>query len=101
MGQQSASATWSGNLKAGNGSMSLPKGNYTGSYTFASRFETGEGTNPEELVGAAQAACFSMFLAAQITESGYQPTSVKTQATVTLDTDAIGPKITKIQFLER
>ena len=98
MGQQQASAKWNGNLKEGNGTMSIPKGNYNGPYTFALRFETGEGTNPEELVGAAQAGCFSMFLAAQITESGFQPNNVDTKATVTLDKDDTGPKITEIQL---
>ena len=74
MAVRNASAVWNGTLKEGNGTMRLGSGVFEGAFTFASRFEEGPGTNPEELVGAAQAGCFSMYLAAQLTEAGYPPT---------------------------
>ena len=96
MGTQQASAIWNGTLKEGNGTFELPKGNYTGDFTFASRFETGDGTNPEELVGAALASCFSMFLSALLTKSDYQPERIQTTASVTLDSTDNGPTISSI-----
>lgn len=71
-------------------------GTYEGAYTFSSRFEEGEGTNPEELIGAAHAGCYSMFLSAQLTTAGYKPTRIHTTAQVYLERDELGPKITKI-----
>ena len=71
---------------------------YEGPYTFVSRFEEGPGTNPEELVGAAHAGCYSMFLAAQLTTAGFPPNSVKATATVHLGRDDKGPKITLIEL---
>lgn len=88
-------ATWRGTLKDGSGSMKLGSGLYEGPFTFASRFETGEGTNPEELIGAAHAGCFSMFLSALLTNKGYTPTRVHTTATVHLTE---GPTISKIEL---
>ncbi len=70
-------------------------GAYEGPYTYASRFESGRGTNPEELVGAAHAGCFSMFLAALLTTAGYTPTRVTTTAVVHLEA---GPTITVIEL---
>ena len=93
MSIRTASARWNGTLKEGNGVMKY--GAVEGPYTFASRFETGEGTNPEELVGAAHAGCYSMFLSA-LMSADYKPESVETTASVTLDKDDIGPKITQI-----
>lgn len=90
-----AEAVWQGTLREGNGTMKLPKGNYEGPFTFASRFETGDGTNPEELIGAAHAGCFSMFLSALLSKSNYTPTRIHTTATVTLGE---GPTITKIEL---
>ncbi len=72
--------------------------NYHGPFTFASRFEDGKGTNPEELVGAAQAGCFSMFLSALISGEGYAPESIVTTATVHLEKDDIGPIISLIEL---
>lgn len=72
--------------------------NYSGPFTFASRFEEGKGTNPEELVGAAHAGCYSMFLSALISGEGLKPQSIETTATVTLGKDATGPCITKINL---
>ena len=72
--------------------------NYDGPFTFASRFESGKGTNPEELVGAAQAGCFSMFLSALISGENLTPASIETTASVHLESDDIGPVITKIEL---
>ncbi len=88
-----ADATWTGTLREGNGVMRY--GNLEGAYTFASRFEAGEGTNPEELIGAAHAGCFSMFLSALLTNAGYVPVRIHTTATVHLDE---GPTITVIEL---
>jgi len=93
MSIRTASARWNGTLKEGKGVMKY--GAFEGPYTFASRFETGEGTNPEELVGAAHAGCYSMFLSA-LMSADYKPESVETTATVTLERDDIGPNITSI-----
>ena len=72
-----ASAKWSGTLKEGNGSMKGGTGFFDAPFTFLSRFEGARtGTNPEELIGAANAGCFSMFLAAQLTAAGHPPTSI-------------------------
>ena len=98
MSVQQANATWQGSLKEGEGSFNLPKGNYTGSYTFATRFEDANGTNPEELVGAALSSCYSMFLTALLGKADYAPKSVKTQAHVTLETQETGPAITNISL---
>jgi len=91
-----ASAKWNGTLKEGKGEMKY--GAFTGPYTYASRFENGEGTNPEELVGAAHAGCYSMFLSALASGDGHTPTRVETTANVTLGEDN-GPKITRIDLL--
>jgi lipoyl-dependent peroxiredoxin len=96
MALRTAKAKWTGTLKEGNGVMKFS--NYNGPFTYLSRFETGEGTNPEELVGAAQAGCYSMFLAALISAEKLQPESVETTAKVHLETDAIGPLITVIEL---
>ena len=88
-----AHAVWDGNL--GKGSMTLPKGGFTGPFTKASRFENGEGTNPEELIGAAHAGCYSMFLTALLSGQGHTPNQVSTSATVTISD---GPTITRIEL---
>jgi osmotically inducible protein OsmC len=90
-----SSAQWKGTLKEGSGTMKLGSGSYEGPFTNASRFESGKGTNPEELIGAAHAGCFSMFLAALLSGAGHPPTSVRTTATVHLDE---GPTITLIEL---
>jgi osmotically inducible protein OsmC len=95
MTQRTATAQWKGNLKDGAGTMSFGSGAYTGPYTFASRFESGPGTNPEELIGAAHAGCFSMFLSALLTKAGFTPTSIATTATVHLGE---GPTIHLIEL---
>ena len=87
-------AEWKGTLKEGSGTMKLASGAYEGPFTFASRFEEGKGTNPEELIGAAQAGCFSMFFSALLTKAGYTPKTIQTSATVHLGE---GPTITLIE----
>ena len=84
MATRNGSAQWNGNLKEGSGKVTVGDGAWTGDYSFASRFEEGEGTNPEELIAAAHAACFSMALSGQLTEAGHAPNSVKTTALVQL-----------------
>ena len=95
MAIRTASAVWNGTLKAGQGTMKLGSGAFEGRFTFASRFEDGPGTNPEELVGAAHAGCFSMYLSAQLTDVGYPPTQIRTSARVHLGE---GPRITLIEL---
>jgi osmotically inducible protein OsmC len=95
MKTSNASAVWKGNLVEGTGTMKLDKGAYEGPFTRASRFETGPGTNPEELIGAAHAGCFSMFLAAVLSKSGFPPVEVRTSAKVHMGD---GPTITLIEL---
>jgi lipoyl-dependent peroxiredoxin len=78
-------ARWEGTLQDGKGTMSFGSGAFEGPYTFASRFEDAEGTNPEELLGAAHAGCFSMHLSGGLTKAGYQPNSIETHADVTIE----------------
>jgi len=80
-----ANADWKGALKDGEGHMRLASGAYEGQFTFASRFETGNGTNPEELIAAAHAGCFSMQLSGLLSKDGHPPVSVNTSATVTIE----------------
>ena len=96
MNVRNVKSVWNGTLKEGNGKMSIT--GYSGPFTFASRFENGEGTNPEELVGAAQSGCYSMFLAALISGEGLTPESIETEAEVTLGQLDGGPAITKIKL---
>jgi lipoyl-dependent peroxiredoxin len=106
-----STAEWRGTLKDGAGTMRLASGLYEGPYTFSSRFEEAAGTNPEELIGAAHAGCFSMFFAALLSEKGYTPASIKTSAAVrlgagptiekiTLDTEAVVPGVGEAEFQE-
>ena len=114
MPQRKGSAEWKGGLKDGRGSLSLGSGVFEGSYSFGSRFEEGMGTNPEELIGAAHAACFSMALAAALGKAGHEPKRVSTTAkvdldmtdgpkigTITLDTEAEVPGIEEAEFQEQ
>lgn len=89
-------SVWNGTLKGGSGEMNIT--GYTGPFTFASRFENGKGTNPEELVGAAQAGCYSMFLSALISGENLTPESIETEAAVTLGELDGGPAITNIKL---
>lgn len=85
MKTSSAQAEWKGNLQAGEGRMKLGSGAFDGNYSFESRFEQGAGTNPEELIGAAHAGCFSMALAHGLTSAGFNPKRITTKAKVQLE----------------
>lgn len=99
MPTKKALAQWNGDLTNGNGTMELDSGSYKGEYSFASRFENGDGTNPEELIGAAHAGCFSMALSNELAEAGFNPKSVKTRADVTFEVTDNGPAITGIKLI--
>ena len=98
MAKRTASAGWEGTLKDGKGRVKLGSGAFEGQYSFASRFEDGTGTNPEELIGAAHAGCFSMALAAGLTRAGFNPTRINTNASVSLEKVGEGFKITRIEL---
>ena len=98
MPTRNAEATWNGNLKEGNGQIKLGSGAFEGKYSFGTRFENAPGTNPEELIGAAHAGCFSMALAAGLGKAGFNPKRVHTTAAVQLEKVGDGFKITKIQL---
>jgi osmotically inducible protein OsmC len=98
MATRTSEAEWKGNLKDGRGTMKLGSGAFEGSYSFASRFEEGKGTNPEELIGAAHAGCFSMALSAGLEAAGYEPKSVHTTAKVHLEKVGDGFAITRIDL---
>ena len=96
---RSANAVWHGSLKEGKGSISTQSGVLKETqYSFSTRFENGVGTNPEELIAAAHAGCFSMALSAQLTEAHLVPDSIETTAAVTLEMLKEGPTITKIHL---
>ena len=95
MAIRESTAIWTGDLNEGKGRMRLGSGAYDGEFTKASRFEDGPGTNPEELIGAAHAGCFSMFLSAILSEAGHVPTRISTSAKVHL---GAGPKIKLIEL---
>jgi osmotically inducible protein OsmC len=91
-----ASAEWKGNLPKGSGTLETETGAVKGSYSFASRFEEGAGTNPEELIGAAHAGCFSMAFANGLAKAGFEPESIRTKANVHLEKGADGFGISRI-----
>lgn len=98
MSVRTANAEWKGDLPSGSGTIRTESGALSGSYSFASRFEEGSGTNPEELVGAALAGCFSMALSDQLAQAGFTPESVQTVARVHLDKTDDGPTLTRIDL---
>lgn len=98
MPTRKSEAEWTGNLREGAGRVKLGSGAFEGKYSFASRFENGKGTNPEELLGAAHAGCFSMALSAGLSRAGFQPKRVHTTATVHIDKIGEGFEITKIEL---
>lgn len=98
MSERKGSAVWEGTLKEGNGKMKLGQDGYEGPFSFQSRFESGAGTNPEELIGAAHAGCFSMALASNLGKAGHEPKRISTTAIVTLDMVDGAPKITTIEL---
>ena len=96
---RSASAVWHGTLKEGEGSISTQSGTLKDTqYSFKTRFADGVGTNPEELIAAAHAGCFTMALSAQITQAGLTPESIETTALLTLDLHGEKPTITKVHL---
>jgi osmotically inducible protein OsmC len=84
MATRNGSAEWKGDLKGGSGTVKVGEGVFEGNYSFSSRFEEGEGTNPEELIGAAHASCFAMALSLVLTEAGHPPDSIRVEARVHL-----------------
>ncbi|WP_189131872.1 OsmC family protein [Wenjunlia tyrosinilytica] len=98
MTTRTSSAQWQGGLKDGSGTVSLGSGSYDGPYSFNSRFESGDGTNPEELIAAAHAGCFSMALSNMLASAGHPPTSVKTDAAVQFGPVEGGFAITRIDL---
>jgi osmotically inducible protein OsmC len=98
---RTASAKWNGSLQQGDGTMALGSGAYEGPFSFRSRFEEGDGTNPEELIGAAHAGCFSMALSAVLGEGGHTPDSIETSAKVTFEVGEGGPRISTIALTTR
>jgi osmotically inducible protein OsmC len=113
--ERTAKAHWAGNIKQGKGHLSLGSGAFEGNYSFGSRFEDQQGTNPEELIGAAHAGCFSMALSLMLEEAGYPPLDIQTEAKVTLaqiegmfrivsihlDTEADVPGMDEAAFVEQ
>ena len=111
---RTAEAVWQGNLREGQGRMKLGSGAFEGRYTWSSRFEEAQGTNPEELIAAAHAGCFTMAMASQLTKAGFPPEQIQTSArvhldkvdgankitTVELDTEARVPTVDEAHFLE-
>lgn len=95
MSIRNAEAIWTGTLKEGKGKFKLGSGVFESDYAWAARFEEAPGTNPEELIGAAHAGCYSMFLSALLTKAGYIPTRIHTTAKVHLEA---GPTITLIEL---
>lgn len=98
MPERIAQATWEGSLREGRGTMKIGDGFFEGPFSFASRFEEGAGTNPEELIGAAHAGCFSMAFSADLGRAGFTPKRVSTKATVYLGKVDGKSRITKIHL---
>ena len=98
MPTRTADARWEGGLKVGKGTMRFGSGAFEGQYSFSSRFEEGTGTNPEELIGAAHAGCFSMALSAGLERAGHPPASVQTTARVNLEKAESGFRIARIDL---
>jgi osmotically inducible protein OsmC len=114
MATRNGSARWQGDLSSGSGEVTVGEGAWTGSYSFASRFEDGAGTNPEELIAAAHAGCYSMALCHVLTEAGHTPRLIRTTARthlrmvrgaptinrIDLDTEANAPGLDETRFRE-
>jgi osmotically inducible protein OsmC len=101
MPKRKANARWNGSLQEGDGTMRLGTGAYEGAYSFQSRFEEGDGTNPEELIAAAHAGCFSMALSGELGKHGHEVESVETEATVHLEKVEDGFAIKRIVLRTR
>ncbi|TME44872.1 MAG: OsmC family protein [Chloroflexi bacterium] len=98
MPERKAEARWRGSLKDGSGTMRVGSGAFEGTYSFASRMENGTGTNPEELIGAAEAGCFSMAFANALTEAGHTPQEIHTSASVHFERSDKGWGISRIEL---
>ena len=98
MAARTGSAEWRGDLQGGSGTLTVGDGVFEGDYSFASRFEEGEGTNPEELIAAAHAACFSMALSGMLATDGHAPDSVRTTAKVQLRNVDGAPTLARIDL---
>ncbi|MDQ1374743.1 MAG: lipoyl-dependent peroxiredoxin [Actinomycetota bacterium] len=94
-----AEAVWEGTLQEGKGTMKLASGAYEGAYSFSSRFEDGSGTNPEELLAAAHAGCFSMALSGALGRAGFPPEKIETRAEVSLEKQEAGFRITRVNLV--
>jgi lipoyl-dependent peroxiredoxin len=101
MPTRTANARWDGSLQEGAGTMRMASGSYEGPYSFQSRFEEGDGTNPEELIAAAHAGCFSMALSGELGRSGHEVESVETEARVHLEEVEGGFAIKRIELRTR
>ena len=99
MAVRQSEAEWNGSLKEGHGRMRLGSGAFEGEYSFVSRFESGKGTNPEELIAAAHAGCFAMALSAGLGRAGITPTRLRAVAAVHLGATDAGPTITQIDLV--
>jgi lipoyl-dependent peroxiredoxin len=95
---RTADAQWEGSLQEGTGTMRLGSGAFEGRYSFASRFEEGPGTNPEELIGAAHAGCYSMFLSGELSRADKPPNRISTNARVHIERGDDGFSITRIDL---
>jgi osmotically inducible protein OsmC len=95
---RTSEAAWEGDLKSGKGTVKLGSGAYSGPYSFQSRFESGTGTNPEELIAAAHAGCFSMALSHALAQAGFTPKRVHTLAKVSLEKSGDGFAIPRIEL---
>src|SRR6266536_3589866 len=101
MPTRESTAQWQGSLREGTGALRLGSGAYEGSYSFVSRFEEGQGTNPEELIAAAHAGCYSMAFANMLSQAGYTPNAIDTTAKVHLERTDAGFAITRIDLVTR
>lgn len=99
--KRKATANWQGDLKNGKGSIEMESGSFKGQYSFSSRFEEGKGTNPEELLAAAHAGCFSMALSNDLSNAGYTVKEVETEATVSLDKSEEGINIKSVKLVTK
>ena len=99
--KRTAVAVWQGDLKGGSGSLELGSGAFSGKYSFTSRFEDGVGTNPEELIGAAHAGCFSMALSAELSKAGYTVEEINTEAVVSMEKGEAGFSITSVKLITK
>jgi len=98
MPTRKAEAEWNGTIREGKGTIKVESGAFTVPYSFGTRFENEKGSNPEELIGAAHAGCFSMALSGGLTKAGLKPTRIRTKAAVTIEKVGEGFGITKIEL---